>query len=467
MIQPGFVRNNINQFAIVYRLVDLSAILFSMMLASSIFSVAPITGYLQLGMIAGLCYMFCAESCVLYRSWRADTFMQLTFYVLLSWLGMLLIGLGFLFITKTTDDYSRATLTSAALGSLGLLLGWRALFRLFLSMVRAEGINTRSVGVIGLTPTGQRLISEIQDHSEIGYKLKAVYDDRTIDRIPQNENLDLLRGDIELAIKTARKGALDVLFIAIPLKAEDRIKDILKRLGDTTVEVHLVPDFFMFNLLHARMKHIGSIQTVSVYDTPMKGAATAVKRLEDILLSLMILTLIAIPMVLIAIGVKLSSPGPVIFKQFRYGMDGKKIKVWKFRSMTVTENSNKVVQARKGDARVTPFGAFIRKTSLDELPQFINVLQGQMSVVGPRPHAVAHNEQYRKIVAYYMLRHKMKPGITGWAQINGWRGETDTLDKMKMRIQYDLEYIRHWSIWMDVKIVFLTLFKGFVGKNVY
>ena len=172
-------------------------------------------------------------------------------------------------------------------------------------------------------------------------------------------------------------------------------------------------------------------------------------------------------MLIIATIIKLTSRGPVLFKQDRYGLSGKKIKVWKFRSMNVSENTDNVVQATKNDIRITPFGRFLRRTSLDELPQFINVLQGRMSVVGPRPHAVAHNEEYRKLISYYMLRHKVKPGITGWAQINGFRGETDTLDKMEGRVDHDLEYIRNWSLWMDIRIVFLTVFKGFVGSHVH
>jgi putative colanic acid biosynthesis UDP-glucose lipid carrier transferase len=172
-------------------------------------------------------------------------------------------------------------------------------------------------------------------------------------------------------------------------------------------------------------------------------------------------------MLMIAAAVKFTSRGPIIFKQVRYGLDGKKIFVWKFRSMSTMDNGAKVVQATKGDARITKVGAFIRRTSLDELPQFINVLQGRMSVVGPRPHAVAHNEEYRKLIPYYMLRHKVKPGITGWAQINGFRGETDTLDKMEGRIDHDLDYIRNWSLLMDIKIIFLTVFKGFVGGQVH
>ena len=177
--------------------------------------------------------------------------------------------------------------------------------------------------------------------------------------------------------------------------------------------------------------------------------------------------MIAIPMMVIATGVKLTSKGPVFFKQTRYGMDGEKIKVWKFRTMTVTEDGDTVTQAQKNDSRITPFGGFLRRTSLDELPQFFNSLGGSMSIVGPRPHAVAHNEQYRAQIQGYMLRHKVKPGITGLAQINGFRGETDTLDKMQGRVHYDLKYIQNWSLLLDIEIIFLTIFKGFVGKNAY
>ncbi|HBX2594003.1 TPA: exopolysaccharide biosynthesis polyprenyl glycosylphosphotransferase, partial [Klebsiella pneumoniae] len=202
-------------------------------------------------------------------------------------------------------------------------------------------------------------------------------------------------------------------------------------------------------------------------ESPLSGINMVFKRLEDIIVSLSILIVISPVLLIIACAVKFTSPGPVIFRQIRYGMDGKSIKVWKFRSMTVMENDNNVTQATKHDLRVTKVGKFLRRTSLDELPQFFNVLFGQMSVVGPRPHAVSHNEQYRTLIKGYMLRHKVKPGITGLAQVNGWRGETDTLDKMQKRVEYDLLYIRNWSIWLDLKIIFLTIFKGFVNKSAY
>ena len=233
------------------------------------------------------------------------------------------------------------------------------------------------------------------------------------------------------------------------------------------MSVYLIPDLFMFDLLHARSESINGLATISIFDTPMDGPNAVLKRIEDVVLASLILLLIAVPMLLIAIAVKLTSRGPVLFRQTRYGMDGRPIRVWKFRSMTVMEDGAAVTQASRNDCRITPLGAFLRRTSLDELPQFFNVLLGDMSVVGPRPHAVAHNEQYRRQVSRYMLRHKVKPGITGWAQVNGWRGETDTLEKMQKRIEFDLDYIENWSVWWDLKIVLLTLFKGFVHRNAY
>ena len=245
------------------------------------------------------------------------------------------------------------------------------------------------------------------------------------------------------------------------------IKKLVSDLADTTCSVILIPDVFTFNILHSRIEEMNGIPVVPLYDTPLSGLNRVLKRLEDIVLSSLILLMISPVLLSIAAAVKFTSPGPVIFRQTRYGMDGKPIMVWKFRSMKVMENDSVVTQATQNDPRVTRVGNFLRRTSLDELPQFINVLTGGMSIVGPRPHAVAHNEQYRTLIQGYMLRHKVKPGITGWAQINGWRGETDTLEKMEKRIEFDLEYIREWSLWFDIKIVFLTIFKGFVNKAAY
>ena len=227
----------------------------------------------------------------------------------------------------------------------------------------------------------------------------------------------------------------------------------------------MVADFFVFDLLHARWTSLGEIPVVSIFETPFMGTEGWLKRFEDIVLGTLAVLVAAIPMAIVAIGIKLTSKGPVLFKQRRYGLHGEVIDVYKFRSMTVSEDGTNVRQATANDSRITPFGAFLRRTSLDELPQLFHVVTGSMSLVGPRPHAVAHNEAYRKHIYGYMLRHKVKPGLTGWAQVNGWRGETDTLEKMEKRIEHDLEYIRRWNLLLDIKIVFLTIFGRAVHQN--
>jgi putative colanic acid biosynthesis UDP-glucose lipid carrier transferase len=251
------------------------------------------------------------------------------------------------------------------------------------------------------------------------------------------------------------------------MHAEDEIKKLLTDLGDAAVAVYLIPDLFVFELLHSRWQSIGGLPAISIYGTPLHGVGGMLKRVEDVILSLLIFVVIAIPMLMIAVGVKLTSPGPALFKQRRYGLGGESIWVWKFRTMTVCEEDTSFKQAQRNDGRITRFGAFLRRTSLDELPQFINVLQGQMSIVGPRPHPILLNEQFRLRIPKYMLRHLVKPGITGWAQINGFRGETDTLEKMEKRIEHDLFYIENWSLWLDIKIIIITIVKGFVDNNAY
>ncbi|MFT6989701.1 MAG: putative colanic acid biosynthesis UDP-glucose lipid carrier transferase [Paraglaciecola sp.] len=462
----GFVRDNINQFAFIYRFLDIALIQICLALTSLIYIGKYDLKYFMLALIANISYSFFAELFALYRSWRAASLKEMLFYAFVSWALTLFPVFMFLFFTKESDYFSRVVLGSWIISTVIALCAWRVIFRQVLFSLRRKGLNTRSIGLVGLTGRGLSLIKEIEHHPETGYKLTAIFDERSVDRIDP-AYAHYYKGGLEKAVKLAQQGEIEILFIALPMTANVRIDSILKALGDTTVDVHLIPDMFTYNLLHARMGHVGGMQTISVYDSPMKGGSSLLKRMEDIVLASITLCIIAIPMLFIAAAIKLTSKGPAIFKQNRYGMDGKKIKIWKFRSMTTQDNGDVVKQATKGDARITPLGAFLRRTSLDELPQFFNVLQGDMSVVGPRPHAVSHNELYRKKITYYMLRHKMKPGITGWAQVSGWRGETDTDEKMEMRIKYDLHYIRNWSLWFDFKIVVFTIFRGFVGNNVY
>ena len=248
-----------------------------------------------------------------------------------------------------------------------------------------------------------------------------------------------------------------MIFISQPISAQPRIRKMLDELQDTTASVYFLPDIYIFDLMQARFDNVGGMPVIAIRESPFTGFNSMVKRGSDIVLGLLIQIMLLPVMLVIAIAVKVTSKGPVIFRQRRYGLYGEEIIVYKFRSMTVSEDGDKVVQATKNDQRVTRIGAFLRRSSLDELPQFINVLQGRMSIVGPRPHAVAHNEQYRKLIKGYMLRHKVKPGITGWAQVNGLRGETETLDKMEARIHFDLDYLRNWSLWLDLWIIMRTV----------
>ena len=464
--QSGAVKNNTNKFAAIYRLVDIILIQSLLYFCVVMYSQDYTLSYFTLSLIGSVGFALIAESFALYRSWRAGFFNQVIFYTIICWIFASLLVLTYLFVSKTTADYSRVSLLLWMFSTLTTLLTWRYCFQLFLRNMRSKGLNTRNIVIFGLSEKGIRLAKEVVDNPESGYRLAAFYDDREKVRLDEEYHY-FLRGDIAEGIKNVKKGKYDVVYVTLPILAQTRIQDILFALGDSTATVHVVPDLFMYCLMHGEMSHVGNIQTISVYDNPMKGGLAVIKRLEDLILASGIMTLITIPMLVIAVWIKCTSKGPIIFKQDRYGLNGRKIRMWKFRSMTVTENDAVVTQAKKGDTRITKVGAFLRRTSLDELPQFINVLKGDMSVIGPRPHAVAHNEEYRKIVDFYMLRHKVKPGITGWAQVNGARGETETVDKMKTRIEYDLEYIRNWSLWLDFKIVIFTVFRSFNDKNAY
>jgi putative colanic acid biosysnthesis UDP-glucose lipid carrier transferase len=341
---------------------------------------------------------------------------------------------------------------------------WRIILRQVLSQFRQRGINTRHAAIVGASTLGQSLAARFDKNPWMGVQVQSFYDDNaSVDHV---NNYPVIN-NFEQLFKDAKDNKFDRVYITLSMAEQESIKKIIDELSDSTCNVFLIPDVFVFDLMNSRQTSIDGLPAIGIYDTPFTLFDSVIKRGFDICTAIGILMFIALPMLAIAIAVKTTSKGPVIFKQIRYGLDGKPIYVWKFRSMTTMDNGNVVKQATKGDTRITPLGGFLRRTSLDELPQFINVLQGQMSIVGPRPHAVAHNEEYRKLIKGYMLRHKVKPGITGWAQINGWRGETDTLDKMEKRVEYDLAYIRDWTVWLDIKIVFLTVFKGFVDKNAY
>jgi len=346
------------------------------------------------------------------------------------------------------------------------IVGLLALRMLAPAIIKLQGPIKRAV-IAGMNEQGVALALRLEDSHYNATKLIGFFEDRSLERLTSYIDIPIL-GRIDDMASYIKQNQINVIYLSLPMANQPRILKLLDDLKDTTASIYFIPDIFMTDLIQSRVDQVEDIPVVAVCETPFTGFNGIVKRVADIGFAAGILILISPVLFVIAIGVKLSSPGPVIFKQRRYGLDGQEILVYKFRSMTVTEDGTKVTQATKNDQRVTKFGAFLRKSSLDELPQFLNVLQGRMSVVGPRPHAVSHNEMYRKLIKGYMIRHKVKPGITGWAQVNGLRGETETLDKMKARIDYDIDYLRNWSPKLDMYIILRTVSVVFKGeKNAY
>ncbi len=413
-----------------------------------------------------LLFYLCAQLTGLYRVQRGTPLSREIRSIWLAWAATFLLLVLVAFVTKTSAYHSRKLfLTWAVLAPATVTL-----FRVGLTFgaqeLRARGHNTRSVAIVGVSDLGQRLAQRIGGAPWMGLRLVGFYDDRGIDRLePGTPFTYELLGGFGALVQAARTGQLDVVYIALPPRAEPRIIELIGRLSDTTASVHLAYDFGGFDLLRAQWSAVGDIPVMAVVENPFYGSDGVLKRFEDIVLGSLLTLVAGIPMLLISLGIKLTSKGPVFFEQRRYGLNGEEIKVLKFRTMTVAEDGGTVTQAKKGDARITPFGSFLRRTSLDELPQLLQVVGGDMSLVGPRPHAVAHNEQYRSLIRGYMLRHKVKPGITGWAQVNGWRGETDTLEKMQQRVQFDLEYIRRWRLGFDLVILVMTVRQVLFGHD--
>ncbi len=465
----GKIRRYDSKISALSRLIDSAIILLTFLALRDLFNIEWQPIFVWALLVSILLFNFFAESHDAYRSWRGTHLQEEISSLIFSWVTavFVLFVIELIFIKNKTyaDPFIAIWIVITPLE----LISWHALVRMMLGFFRSKGYNTRTVAIVGATSLGARLETAFGQMDWSGFRFAGYYDDRVDERVAKNANGDRLsvKGDINQLIADCKQGDIDTVYITLAMSGEERIKAITESLADSTASVYIVPDLFTFNLLNSRWVDYQGITAISIYETPFAGIESIIKRVEDVVLSLLILTLVALPMLLIAFGIRLTSKGSILFKQTRYGIDGEKIQVWKFRSMTVAEDGDAVMQATKGDSRITPFGAFLRKTSLDELPQFFNSLSGSMSIVGPRPHAVAHNEEYRMKIQGYMLRHKVKPGITGLAQINGFRGETDTLDKMEGRVRYDLQYIQTWSLLLDLKIILMTIFKGFRHENAY
>jgi putative colanic acid biosynthesis UDP-glucose lipid carrier transferase len=409
-----------------------------------------------------------AEIGGMYRSWRGVSIHREIVGTMFCWGCTCAVLLVLGFMARRTNEYSREAVSLWFVFAPFCIVAGRLLTRGVQRILLSLGYKTRKYAIVGVNDLGFQLVRNIEASPEMGLHFIGFFDDRPDERGPAiPDDLGQRIGTIQDLIDQARAGMVDRIYLTFPMRAEQRIRDVLDRFGDTTVSVYLVPDFFVFQLLHSRWTDILGLPVISVFENPFYGIDGVAKRISDLMLGGLALLLAAVPMAIIAAIIKVTSPGPVFFRQSRYGLDGQEIRIWKFRTMTVCEDGKAAVQATRNDPRVTWFGAILRRTSLDELPQLFNVLDGNMSLVGPRPHANAQNEEFRSQIGGYMLRHKVKPGITGLAQVNGWRGGTEMPEKMQKRIECDLRYIREWSLWLDIKILTKTVFVVLSGKNAY
>ena len=472
----GLIRAHMRHLILLLRLFDAALLGGALVVATFLTKEAWTPTHTAAAFVAMGLFTAFGEANLIYGSWRGAPMKK---ELLRVWTSYLLCLPGLALAGYFSGSYAHIGDVTAGLWLVIAplaLVSARASLRYGLQEARLRGRNTRRVAFAGATDAAFRLLQSIEASPWHGLRVRGFYDDRVEalstgehpeTRLTHTTDLGRFRGSFERLVADARAGKVDIVYIALPLRAEPRIRALVAALADTTAEVHVVADVLLTELMESHYSTVGDVPVIDIFDHPFHGVDGTLKRIEDFILGSLILALVALPMAVIAIAIKLTSKGPVLFKQRRYGLNGHEIHVLKFRTMTVAEDGDRVTQAKQGDARITKLGAFLRRTSLDELPQFFHVITGDMSIVGPRPHAVAHNEQYRRLIPGYMLRHKVKPGITGWAQVNGWRGETDTLHKMEKRVEHDLFYLDHWALLFDLRIIFLTVFGRAAHKNAY
>jgi Undecaprenyl-phosphate glucose phosphotransferase len=387
--------------------------------------------------------------------------------VLSAWIGGVLTLVALAFILKISEDFSRGWVIATFAITPTLLLAERSLVAAFVLRWTEQGYLRRNVAIVGAGPLSERLCSYIESRGpRMGLRVIGIFDDRRT-RVREKVSTIPVLGTVQDLMAYARNYRLDEVIIALPWSAEARVAALVEELSALPADIRLCPDLVGLRFLARPYSRIGEIGLLHVKERPIAEWSLFLKIVQDYVVATTALVLAAPLMVFVAVAIKLDNPGPIFFKQRRRGFNQNMFTVWKFRTMRVMEDGGEVRQAQKNDDRITKVGKFLRRTSLDELPQLINVLQGHMSVVGPRPHAVAHDDYYSSLISRYARRHRVRPGLTGWAQIHGYRGETDTVEKMAKRIEYDLFYIENWSLWLDFKILLLTVFKGFWHENAY
>lgn len=444
----------------LFRIMDIVILCVVFVISIALYSVDLNKDYLLLLLSTLIAFTFFTEALELYRKLELGRFTQrivLLFAVIsFSFLAIILV----LFFIKEAETFSRGVILIWYIFSVLALISWRFVYRMIKRKEYQNPRNMRNIAIIGMTDSGLKLAEEIDLYGELGLKCIGFFDDRDKERLAGDSSK--LLGNIQDVIALAQEGKVDSLYICLPLKAEERIEKIILSLGNTTTNVFMIPDLLLNTLIHGNVTSLGSLTAISVFDTPLNISTNQfIKRVEDIVLSSCILLLISPVMIVVAVGVKVTSPGPIFYKQVRVGWNGRHFNMLKFRSMPMNSEKDGVRWGGAKNKTNTKFGRFIRATSLDELPQFLNVLKGEMSIIGPRPERDVFVEKFRHEIPFYMQKHTVKAGISGWAQVNGLRGDTS----LEKRVEYDLHYINNWSLWLDIKIIIMTIFKGFTSKN--
>ncbi|WP_059411999.1 undecaprenyl-phosphate glucose phosphotransferase [Cupriavidus basilensis] len=423
-------------------------------------SAAPVHGFITV--LCSVSTLLVFPACGLYNSWRGRSRMALALRTLAAWGAVCMLGLIAAYLMHQSAALSRLWSMSWLLSVAAMLLASRVALYGMLGSVRELGINAKRVVILGYGSLGHEMYQRVGSNRGAGYNVAGIYDEGMQ---PVPAGVTRLES-LEQVCAFVRNNGVREIWLTLPMAACRDLYDVVSHFRNDLVDIRWVPDIMSVELLGHRFSDFLGLPVIDLNSPPQSGITGLLKASFDRVFALAALAGLSPLLLAIAAAVKLSSPGPVLFRQARLGMDGKPFHVYKFRTM-VQHRERGVTQAVRGDARITRVGAFLRRTSLDELPQFFNVLRGEMSVVGPRPHAIEHNEIYKEVIDRYMLRHRVKPGITGWAQINGLRGQTDTVDKMRRRIEFDIFYIRNWSFRLDLHIILRTALHGWTGKAAY
>ena len=473
MLKKGFLKGHANTLNFILRLIDLSVVLVCGVL-SYYFSAAFAT-YTNLGVegvpghylrvvllvivIAGLTFPLFN----IYRVWRGSSTLTEIKYLTMAWLmvGLLLAGLAF--VTQSGADYSRSWMGLWFASTWVVLVGSRVVLRIVLRWLRSNGFNHRHIVIVGTGEQAAVVANRLHRSTWFGLEISAMFGTNT-ELLPSWLKNKKIISDVAELRRYIDVSGVDQVWISLPHSKEKMIREVINALDGSAAEIRYVPDIFEYQLMHHSLSEVAGVPVVNISYSAIDGVNSVVKTLEDYVLSSLLLLLASPVMLLIAAGVKLTSSGPVFYRQKRVGWNGREFTMLKFRSMPVdAEKDTGPVWANKTDNRATTFGSFLRKTSLDELPQLFNVLRGEMSLIGPRPERPVFVNRYKNEIPHYMKKHLVKAGVTGWAQVHGWRGNTC----LHTRIEHDLYYIENWSLWLDIKIIIMTVFRGLVHKNAY